>query len=1064
MRASSNFKASAVFLGLCMALAGPAARADLMLYEPFDYPIGETLAGRQVGHYTGMIGEWTAGVTDGDGSVYTLDATSGQVWDGRLAGSTLPITGGFIGGDESKGVYDHFWGERPMASTVTNSFLPGTTTWMSAVFAVMSNRAHRKPMLAIGAGALAGGPQRAETAGGQAIGGGSKYSDGNGMIRASYWDDETGSFPGVFERHNTGSGLRKKIPQEIFVAKIEWDVEVNDPWNPGTLIEIDRVTVYNFAIGDQLTEAAFDQAASQTIDTRANLDQSTFDTLSFAGSRYFIDEIRIGTTFSDVVAGTTVVAPTVLTWDGTDAAEWTTAHWLPGSVAPAGREAMVIDSGRARVSSDLATALGPATSLDIAGGALGGTVDIGPAGSLAVAEHVSVGAGGTLNVVGSLTASTLNVGGGVVNASAPITITHELTIGDEPSISVTGGSFGISGTDLQNGAARMLTLEGGTVRIADRGVAPGGAVSVNFVNRDEGAMAPVHAAGILPTVNWNNTNGSPIGSSSGSLVDNVGATVGAMTIDWLADDTGSTWNSTGNGDQKMMTGYLADFGAGISVIVDNIPFDTYDVLAYLGSLDDAAKGSTQISQRPSGAAIDMAEFQFIALSKEYPFPGAYVQMTATSGEGIASNWALWTGLTESSFELFTVATEGILGVHGLQIIDRAARARLNMGATSITVAADTTLDIGGADSVTFADLALGAGNTLTVAARLPAAMTLTSISGTGTLGGDISGVTVSNVDPGHSAGAVTVNSDVTLADGASFDAEVIIAAADSLVAAGTVTLGADTSLNVIPVGGGGEFQAGAYVLIDADALSGTFANVTDLSGYVTGDGLTYNAAGGTVTLTFELNLNPGDANLDGATDVLDRIIWNNHNFTEGTAFVTGDWNNDGATDVLDRIVWNNNNFTLATAGPGPIAAHAPDADASGPEFVYDAETGVMRVRANGHFITDIVVPGPDGVSLLPGLVLNFRTPPGAVLWDSRNFRGKFQAWDGASNGADGEFDLARFPLGLTAADFGEVEWGGVPIPGEPGESGVTDVIIIPEPATIGLLALGALAMLRRRWR
>ena len=49
-----------------------------------------------------------------------------------------------------------------------------------------------------------------------------------------------------------------------------------------------------------------------------------------------------------------------------------------------------------------------------------------------------------------------------------------------------------------------------------------------------------------------------------------------------------------------------------------------------------------------------------------------------------------------------------------------------------------------------------------------------------------------------------------------------------LVSEGTVTLGANTSFNLIPVGGGNEFQAGTYVLIDGEALSGTFANVTSL--------------------------------------------------------------------------------------------------------------------------------------------------------------------------------------------------------------------------------------------
>jgi len=57
---------------------------------------------------------------------------------------------------------------------------------------------------------------------------------------------------------------------------------------------------------------------------------------------------------------------------------------------------------------------------------------------------------------------------------------------------------------------------------------------------------------------------------------------------------------------------------------------------------------------------------------------------------------------------------------------------------------------------------------------------------------------------------------------------------------------------------------------------------------------------------------------------------NNNNFTFGTTFATGDWNNDGRTDVSDRIVWNNNNFTFASATPSaqipaPQLAEAPPA-------------------------------------------------------------------------------------------------------------------------------------------
>jgi len=136
---------------------------------------------------------------------------------------------------------------------------------------------------------------------------------------------------------------------------------------------------------------------------------------------------------------------------------------------------------------------------------------------------------------------------------------------------------------------------------------------------------------------------------------------------------------------------------------------------------------------------------------------------------------------------------------------------------------------------------------------------------------------------------------------------------------GVVDIDSGASLEINIYGGGDEFRSGTYTVIDASgggSVAGVFTNVTDLNAYVSagpaGNGLTY--TGDTVTLTLDLNLHPGDANLDGATDVSDRIIWNSYNFTEGTTFQTGDFNNDGATDVSDRIIWNAYNFTEATAG------------------------------------------------------------------------------------------------------------------------------------------------------
>ena len=68
---------------------------------------------------------------------------------------------------------------------------------------------------------------------------------------------------------------------------------------------------------------------------------------------------------------------------------------------------------------------------------------------------------------------------------------------------------------------------------------------------------------------------------------------------------------------------------------------------------------------------------------------------------------------------------------------------------------------------------------------------------------------------------------------------------------------------------------------------------------------------------------PGDANLDGVTDVRDFMIWNVNKFTNGTDWTTGDFNGDTVTDVRDFMIWNVHKFTSAPA-PAPILTQAVD--------------------------------------------------------------------------------------------------------------------------------------------
>jgi hypothetical protein len=55
----------------------------------------------------------------------------------------------------------------------------------------------------------------------------------------------------------------------------------------------------------------------------------------------------------------------------------------------------------------------------------------------------------------------------------------------------------------------------------------------------------------------------------------------------------------------------------------------------------------------------------------------------------------------------------------------------------------------------------------------------------------------------------------------------------------------------------------------------------------------------------------GDANLDGAVDGGDFIVWNANKFTSSNAWSHGDFNADGAVDGGDFLIWNSSKFQVA---------------------------------------------------------------------------------------------------------------------------------------------------------
>ena len=108
------------------------------------------------------------------------------------------------------------------------------------------------------------------------------------------------------------------------------------------------------------------------------------------------------------------------------------------------------------------------------------------------------------------------------------------------------------------------------------------------------------------------------------------------------------------------------------------------------------------------------------------------------------------------------------------------------------------------------------------------------------------------------------------------------------------------------------------VQFDEVAMSDDTATVI-----VSGEG-TFEAVGQFSRSTISVDLHPGDADLNGATDLSDFNIWNANKFVSGTQWTTGDFNGDDTTDLSDFNIWNAHKFTTAGGGAAPAPVPVPE--------------------------------------------------------------------------------------------------------------------------------------------
>ena len=251
-----------------------------MFHEPFDFADGSDLNGQ---------GGWTAGTnTAAPAFVEVHDGAGVEPWDGTFTGVTQ--TGNYAGRSFTPNtIADWVYGGHALDPSVTATFTDGAVTWLGFI------QYGNNPQVAIGADVL---QQRGNVAAGQNIGMGGIFN--NSSVRAHYWDDEDNN--GSFEDHPSFTLLGASNPHFV-IARIVWSDTGED-----------TITCARFTSGSTITEAAFNAASQST--NSADLDQSLFDTVSFAGSQYYIDEIRIATTFDGAVNGSLSSGSDYDTWAG----------------------------------------------------------------------------------------------------------------------------------------------------------------------------------------------------------------------------------------------------------------------------------------------------------------------------------------------------------------------------------------------------------------------------------------------------------------------------------------------------------------------------------------------------------------------------------------------------------------------------------------------------------------------------------------------------------------------------------------------------------------------------
>jgi hypothetical protein len=199
-------------------------------------------------------------------------------------------------------------------------------------------------------------------------------------------------------------------------------------------------------------------------------------------------------------------------------------------------------------------------------------------------------------------------------------------------------------------------------------------IGVNFTATSFGGgpfpILPNESAGIVPQINWNNTNplanGLTLDIASpvvGAVVDNTGAVTGANVV-WLNGN--SQVNSSGGNatpDERLYRGTIEGLGVGnppLQVAMFDVPYDHYNVIAYLAGFTF-----------PANASIKLGSEQFYYVQSSNFTTDGFIQATATTqATQTVATYAEFDNLTGNSFVMQIFTTSGNRGsIVGFQVIE-----------------------------------------------------------------------------------------------------------------------------------------------------------------------------------------------------------------------------------------------------------------------------------------------------------------------------------------------------------------------------------------------------------